>query len=1023
MANDYIIRLQGQDNLSGTIRNVQRSISELTGSANRLDQIEQKFNRIDQSSAPLRKKLKDVKYQMEQLAMAGETSSELYNKMADAAKRYQAALDQVNASTRTVTASTNQMNSGGGFNLGSVDLKGAASDIASSAGLGNIGGMLGAIASPAGAATAAIAGVGAVMVSAAKSAAEFETSLTSMGALTGLSGKDLEDLGQGARNLAKEYGSSASEVLASMELIGSQAPELLKNKDALIEVTDAANVLAKAGGLSVEDAAKAITTTMNQMGVSADEAMSIVNTLGAGSQQGAAGIEYLNKAFEKSGTQAKAAGMSYGDLTAAIETVAPKFSSADVAGSQLNSTLLALSMASAEYNPQVVGMSQALENLSNAQLDNAQMSKLVGASNVTMLSSLIEGREQFESYRESLVGTTTAQDQAAQKMGTFEEKVNRLKSAWDDTLITLGQSQPIQDIMDLIVALGEGLMDVFSALVDVWDAITSGGEESVSTVNLVIGVWDALVAIIKGVVTVVEMVIRAITKLRDMFIKAIKDGCINAWNKFKDSVSNIAWVQKILNGFKKIGDYFKSICDYILKLWNKMCDTLGMEGKKVNIGGTVSAPASGSAGGVSNNASTGESTQVSSGDSKGSGKGIGSSKSSSTKTEKIDYLVSVDDNTLETAEKKLSAWTSKQKTIKIDDVDGIAECDANIKKWTDEVKKRKIALGITPEVEDKPILEDGSINKMKQQIKEKEKELQIALNTDLDGESVRKIIDEIDALRKQEESKEIELGIKSVPSIQKEDNKRIEKGSIEDKKQSLSNANSMISDIKQNYSLNLIGADEAKAQIDAINAQLKELGLQPIELTVNNDGTITTAIEDLEEYKKQMSSISSATGSIGNAFSSLGGAIGGTTGKVMEMAGQTASAVAQIIPQIVALIGAKQAEALASGTASAAGLPFPANIAAIAGIIATITALFASFAGSFADGGIIQGGTFHGDNILARVNAGEMILNQKQQGNLFRALDSGGATGGGLKNVEFTISGSTLKGCLKNYDSKMSKLK
>ena len=44
-------------------------------------------------------------------------------------------------------------------------------------------------------------------------------------------------------------------------------------------------------------------------------------------------------------------------------------------------------------------------------------------------------------------------------------------------------------------------------------------------------------------------------------------------------------------------------------------------------------------------------------------------------------------------------------------------------------------------------------------------------------------------------------------------------------------------------------------------------------------------------------------------------------------------------------------------------------------IVATITALFASFAGKFADGGIISGGSFHGDKLLARVNAGEMILN------------------------------------------------
>ena len=80
----------------------------------------------------------------------------------------------------------------------------------------------------------------------------------------------------------------------------------------------------------------------------------------------------------------------------------------------------------------------------------------------------------------------------------------------------------------------------------------------------------------------------------------------------------------------------------------------------------------------------------------------------------------------------------------------------------------------------------------------------------------------------------------------------------------------------------------------------------------------------------------------------------------------------------MALIGAKEAEALAGGTASAAALPFPANLGAIASIVATITGLFASFSGKFADGGIVSGNSFHGDKILARVNAGEMILNQKQ---------------------------------------------
>lgn len=243
---------------------------------------------------------------------------------------------------------------------------------------------------------------------------------------------------------------------------------------------------------------------------------------------------------------------------------------------------------------------------------------------------------------------------------------------------------------------------------------------------------------------------------------------------------------------------------------------------------------------------------------------------------------------------------------------------------------------------------------------------------------------------------------------------------VEKKKSAYSDAEQKVQQLQSDYKLNIINADQAKAQLAEINQQLEALGLKKIELYVTSDGLETTS-EAIESFKSNMDSISSAVGSFGNCFSSLSEAIGGTGGAMLEMAGQTMQAVAQIIPQVVALIGAKQGEALASGTASAAGLPFPANLAAIASIIATITALFASFAGKFADGGVISGGSYHGDRLLARVNAGEMILNQKQQGSLFRALDGGfGASSG---KVEFEIAGSKLKGVLRNYDSKLSKIK
>ena len=79
---------------------------------------------------------------------------------------------------------------------------------------------------------------------------------------------------------------------------------------------------------------------------------------------------------------------------------------------------------------------------------------------------------------------------------------------------------------------------------------------------------------------------------------------------------------------------------------------------------------------------------------------------------------------------------------------------------------------------------------------------------------------------------------------------------------------------------------------------------------------------------------------------------------------------------------------------------------------------------AFADGGIVQGTAFHGDTTLVRANKGEMILNKAQQANLFNALKNGGAIGGnGGGKVEFSISGQNLKGVLNNYDAKQKKIR
>lgn len=77
---------------------------------------------------------------------------------------------------------------------------------------------------------------------------------------------------------------------------------------------------------------------------------------------------------------------------------------------------------------------------------------------------------------------------------------------------------------------------------------------------------------------------------------------------------------------------------------------------------------------------------------------------------------------------------------------------------------------------------------------------------------------------------------------------------------------------------------------------------------------------------------------------------------------------------------------------------------------------------SFSQGGIFQGSKTVGDHNLARVNAGEMILTNTQQGNLFRILDNNTAgLGGGVGVSSVRVKGSDIYLALSNYSKIQSK--
>ena len=212
------------------------------------------------------------------------------------------------------------------------------------------------------------------------------------------------------------------------------------------------------------------------------------------------------------------------------------------------------------------------------------------------------------------------------------------------------------------------------------------------------------------------------------------------------------------------------------------------------------------------------------------------------------------------------------------------------------------------------------------------------------------------------------------------------------------------------------------ADISDVQNQLKEMQ------TTDAERAAEALRKKYEEVQKQTEATASAFNQIGSVFSSLGDCMDDEGKRFMQVVGTIFSGISTLIPQIAALTATEEAEAMAAGTASAAKLPFPYNLASIASVVATLVGVFASISSiahsGYADGGIIQGKTTVGDWNLARVNGGEMILNSTQQSRLFKMLNnpivSTQSTDGG--NVTFTIHGSDLMGTLNNYNKKRNRV-
>lgn len=185
-----------------------------------------------------------------------------------------------------------------------------------------------------------------------------------------------------------------------------------------------------------------------------------------------------------------------------------------------------------------------------------------------------------------------------------------------------------------------------------------------------------------------------------------------------------------------------------------------------------------------------------------------------------------------------------------------------------------------------------------------------------------------------------------------------------------------------------------QAIIDKINEIFKD---NPIELNVKTGGKdgIKPVSDEVKKLVKTANITADVVGSIGDAFNAI-----------EDPAAKVAGTVAQAIATVAA--GYAQATLAAAQT----GNPWVWVAFAASGLAQMLTMISTIHSATgYAQGGIVKGNSYSGDNIYggpdAMVNAGELVLTRAQQANLASNLEG---SGGGFRDGQIvaTIEGETI---------------
>lgn len=315
--------------------------------------------------------------------------------------------------------------------------------------------------------TVPLVGVGAAVI---KVAADFETGMKGVQIATEATAAEMSQMKQIALEVGNATTFGASEAASAMEMLAKAG---ISTKVIIGGAAKAVTDLAAAAGSDLDPAASAISDSIAQFKLNADQLPTIVNQITGAVNESKFGFADFTGGMAQAGGVAASSGLSFKDFAATLAATSSQFASGSDAGTSLKTFLLSLTPTTkkAAATMEKFGLSffDAAGNMRPvAEIAEQLRSKFAGLSDEarntafkdmfgtdairTAVGLMNQGADGIDRISAKLANTSAA-DQAAKQMGGLSGQIEQLKGAFETLAIAIADTGLLTAFTSIVKAV------------------------------------------------------------------------------------------------------------------------------------------------------------------------------------------------------------------------------------------------------------------------------------------------------------------------------------------------------------------------------------------------------------------------------------------------------------------------------------------------------------------------------------------------------------------------------------------